>query len=74
MEMEHETAGGAMARIRELTCDYQEPADGCTTYAITLKELEAFEQDLHAHVHLENNVLFPLVVQLEAERTAAARA
>ena len=59
MEMEHETAGGALARIRELTNGYAEPADGCTTYAITLKELEAFERDLHAHVHLENNVLFP---------------
>ena len=66
MEMEHETAGGAMARIRELTRDYQEVADGCTTYAITLKELEAFEQDLHAHVHLENNVLFPRAIALQA--------
>jgi regulator of cell morphogenesis and NO signaling len=68
MEMEHETAGGAVARIRELTHDYQEPVDGCTTYSITLKELEAFERDLHAHVHLENNVLFPRAVALEASR------
>ena len=68
MEMEHETAGGAMARIRELTHDYQEPADACTTYAITLKELEAFERDLHAHVHLENNVLFPRAIALQAAR------
>jgi regulator of cell morphogenesis and NO signaling len=66
MEMEHETAGGAMERIRELTHDYQAPADGCTTYTITLNELEAFEQDLHAHVHLENNVLFPRAVALQA--------
>lgn len=66
MEMEHETAGGAMARIRELTKDYTEPADGCTTYAITMRELEAFERDLHAHVHLENNVLFPRAVALQA--------
>ena len=65
MEMEHETAGGALDRIRELTADYREPADGCTTYAITLKELEAFEQDLHAHVHLENNVLFPRAIELQ---------
>jgi regulator of cell morphogenesis and NO signaling len=68
MEMEHEAAGGAMGRIRELTGDYAEPSDACTTYAITLKELEAFEQDLHAHVHLENNVLFPRAVTLETAR------
>jgi regulator of cell morphogenesis and NO signaling len=66
MEMEHETTGGALDRIRELTSDYREPADACTTYAITLKELEAFEQDLHAHVHLENNVLFPRAIALQA--------
>ena len=65
MEMEHETAGGAMARIRELTRDYRVPEDGCTTYSITLKELEAFEQDLHVHVHLENNVLFPRAIALQ---------
>lgn len=68
MEMEHEAAGGAMARIRELTHDYQEPADGCTTYSLTLKELDAFERDLHAHVHLENNVLFPRAIALQAAR------
>src|SRR5512132_1164936 len=68
MEMEHEAAGGAMARIRELTGDYRAPEDGCTTYAITLKELEAFERDLHAHVHLENNVLFPRAIALQAAR------
>ena len=59
MEAEHESAGAAMARIRELSGDYTPPEDGCTTYRVALKELEAFEQDLHTHVHLENNVLFP---------------
>jgi regulator of cell morphogenesis and NO signaling len=68
MEIEHETAGGALDRIRHLTRDYREPADACTTYAITLKELETFEQDLHAHVHLENNVLFPRAIALHAAR------
>jgi regulator of cell morphogenesis and NO signaling len=68
MEVEHETAGGALDRIRELTGDYREPADACTTYAITLKELEAFENDLHAHVHLENNVLFPRAIALQTGR------
>jgi regulator of cell morphogenesis and NO signaling len=66
MEAEHESAGGAMARIRELTGGYQAPADACTTYRVFMKELEAFEQDLHAHVHLENNILFPKARLLES--------
>jgi len=59
MEHEHDATGAAMARIRELTDDYAVPADGCTTYQVCLRELDAFERDLHAHVHLENNILFP---------------
>lgn len=65
MEAEHESAGGAMARIRELTSGYTAPEDGCVTYRAGLQELEAFEQDLHAHVHLENNILFPKALKLE---------
>ena len=67
MEEEHESAGNAMARIRELTGGYQVPADGCTTYRVGLRELDQFEQDLHAHVHLENNILFPKAMKLETE-------
>ena len=59
MEEEHDSAGEVMARIRALTSDYTPPADGCVTYRVCFQELLAFEQDLHAHVHLENNVLFP---------------
>lgn len=59
MEAEHESAGAAMARIRELANDYAVPEQACTTWRVTLQELEAFELDLHTHVHLENNVLFP---------------
>jgi regulator of cell morphogenesis and NO signaling len=66
MEAEHESAGDAMARIRELTGGYQVPDDGCTTYRVCMRELEAFEQDLHSHVHLENNILFPKARLLEA--------
>jgi regulator of cell morphogenesis and NO signaling len=65
MEAEHESAGEAMFEIRELTDGYQAPADGCTTYAVCLQELDAFEKDLHAHVHLENNILFPKASALE---------
>lgn len=66
MQAEHEVAGGAMAEIRALTGDYVPPQNACTTYRITLLELEAFERDLHTHVHLENNILFPKARRLVA--------
>lgn len=59
MEAEHDSTGDAMAQIRALTNGYTPPADACTTYRVCLQELEAFELDLHQHVHLENNILFP---------------
>ena len=66
MEAEHDSAGDAMARIRRLTNGYAPPADACTTYRICFQELEEFEQDLHVHVHLENNLLFPKARTLAA--------
>jgi regulator of cell morphogenesis and NO signaling len=60
MEMEHEHAGQLMAEIRDLTMGYTPPEDACTTHRICLNELKAFEEDLHRHVHLENNILFPM--------------
>jgi regulator of cell morphogenesis and NO signaling len=65
MEAEHVTAGGAMGKIRELTNNYTLPADACTTFQVTYKELDEFEKDLHKHVHLENNILFPRAIELE---------
>jgi regulator of cell morphogenesis and NO signaling len=56
---EHEFAGGAMDQIKVITNNYKVPADGCNTYQVTLELLEQFEDDLHTHVHLENNILFP---------------
>lgn len=70
MEEEHESAGAAMARIRELTDGYRVPDDGCTTYRVCLQGLDAFERDLHAHVHLENNILFPKARALASSVTA----
>jgi regulator of cell morphogenesis and NO signaling len=67
MEAEHESVGDAMARIRELTAGYRVPDEACTTYRVCLQELEAFERDLHEHVHLENNILFPKAASLESE-------
>jgi regulator of cell morphogenesis and NO signaling len=69
MEAQHETAGGLLARIRLISNDYQVPEDACTTYRVTYKELREFEEDLHRHVHLENNILFPRAVALEQGTT-----
>jgi len=65
MEAEHQSAGDGMAEIKNLTNNYTPPADACTTYKITFKELKEFEEDLHKHVHLENNILFPKAIELE---------
>lgn len=65
MEAEHTNAGGAMEKIRELTNNFTLPADACNTFKLTYKELEDFEKDLHIHVHLENNILFPKAIKLE---------
>lgn len=56
---EHEFAGGAMDKINIITQGYKVPAYGCNTYHVAFKLLAEFEDDLHIHVHLENNVLFP---------------
>ncbi len=71
MEMEHQAAGDEMYAIRALSSTYTPPPDGCTTYRVTYQELSEFERDLHQHVHLENNVLFPAAIALEAKLSAA---
>jgi regulator of cell morphogenesis and NO signaling len=60
METEHDNAGRIMSRIRKLTGNYQEPDGACTTFKLSLTGLKSFEEDLHRHVHLENNILFPM--------------
>ncbi|OKL42022.1 iron-sulfur cluster repair di-iron protein [Pontibacter flavimaris] len=67
MEMEHESAGGEMERIRELTDNYTLPADACATYTVAFKKLKEFEDDLFRHIHLENNILFPKAIEMEKE-------
>ncbi len=64
MNGEHEFAGGAMDKINEITKGYAVPSDGCNTYSLAFKLLEDFENDLHTHVHLENNILFPKALTL----------
>lgn len=61
---EHDFAGGAMEKINRLTGSYRIPEDACKTYEVTLKLLQQFEDDLHVHVHLENNILFPKALKL----------
>jgi regulator of cell morphogenesis and NO signaling len=66
MEMEHEHAGELLYEIRTLTSNYTAPPDACTTFQVSLAELKEFEEDLHEHVHLENNLLFPMAEKMQA--------
>lgn len=65
MEDEHEHAGNLMQEIRTYSNNYTPPEDACTTYRLSFAALQAFEKDLHQHVHLENNILFPKVIALQ---------
>lgn len=64
MEQEHEHAGDLLYKIRGLTNTYSPPEDACTTFKVSLAELKEFEEDLHKHVHLENNLLFPMAEKM----------
>jgi regulator of cell morphogenesis and NO signaling len=64
MEDEHEHAGNLLKEIRDLSDNYNPPVDACTTYRLSFAALQAFEADLHQHVHLENNILFPRAIKL----------
>jgi regulator of cell morphogenesis and NO signaling len=64
MSKEHEFAGGAMDKINTITSDYRVPEDACNTYNVCFKLLHQFEDDLHVHVHLENNILYPKALGL----------
>jgi regulator of cell morphogenesis and NO signaling len=56
-----------LENIRALTGNFTLPQEACTTFRVTFQELEYFEKDLHKHVHLENNILFPKAIKLEEE-------
>lgn len=71
MEAEHRVAGDELYEVRSLSKNYNPPEDACTTYRVSFKELQQFEQDLHQHVHLENNILFPKAIALEQELMSA---
>lgn len=65
MKHEHTVEGERLRRIGELSNEYNPPADACNTYRVTYAMLQEFENDLHKHIHLENNILFPKSIELE---------
>lgn len=65
MKEEHENEGERFRQIAELSNYYTPPADACNTYKVTFAMLDEFEKDLHLHIHLENNILFPEAIKLE---------
>ncbi len=65
MEQEHDEAGNLMAQLEEMSNGFTPPEDACTTFRVYFQNLEAFRDDLHKHVHLENNILFPKALEME---------
>lgn len=66
MEYEHENAGTVLTEMRSLTDDYHLPEDACASFAALYDGLKVLEADLHEHIHLENNMLFPKSMEQEA--------
>jgi regulator of cell morphogenesis and NO signaling len=67
MMREHDTAGDLLRDLRSASGNYAVPPDGCISYKTLYQALQELEQDLHQHIHLENNVLFPRAVLMESE-------
>ena len=65
MMTEHDTAGDLLKRLRGITDGYTTPPDGCISFQTLYQALAAFEADLHQHIHLENNILFPRASEME---------
>lgn len=65
MKHDHDQEGERFAKIASLTNNYTVPADACNTYRVTFALLKEFEADLHMHIHLENNILFPKAIEME---------
>ena len=67
MKQEHEAEGDRFEQMSVLTNNYTIPADACNTFSYSYQKLQEFEQDLHRHIHLENNILFPEAIKLEKQ-------
>jgi regulator of cell morphogenesis and NO signaling len=65
LESEHTAAGDILKELRKVTNDFTAPEDGCNTYKITYAKLEEMENDTFQHIHLENNILFPRLMELD---------
>ena len=72
MMREHDAAGDLLKEMREVTANYTIPPDACISYQTLYQALDAFEKDLHQHIHLENNILFPRAVEMEGGATQPA--
>ncbi len=72
MEVEHRHMAEALARMRDLTDDYTPPPDGCSAFVTLMASLAELEEELHEHLHKENNILFPRAEKLERELAATA--
>jgi regulator of cell morphogenesis and NO signaling len=66
MELEHDSAGAALKEIGNLSSNYEPPEGACFSYRTLYTALKEFETDLHQHIHLENNILFPRAIALES--------
>mgnify|MGYP003439624308 FL=1 len=67
MMSEHDTDGELLVKMRELSKDYKIPEDACSSFTALYTRMETLEKDLHQHIHLENNLVFPKAVELERE-------
>ena len=65
MHEEHDDEGERFRKIATLSNDYTPPENACNTYRVTFALLQEFEEDLHQHIHIENNIIFPRAIQLE---------
>jgi len=65
MEQEHENAGVILKKLWQLSAGYTPPEDACNTFRVLYGKLKEFEDDLHRHIHLENNILFPKAIEME---------
>lgn len=73
MVLEHDNAGAALREMRKLSGEYKVPTDGCNSFRSLYEGLASFESDMHQHVHLENNVLFPRAVAMEDSINSAGK-
>jgi len=67
MQMEHDNAGKMLKKLSQLTSNYTPPEDACNTYRASFANMKELEDDIHFHIHLENNILFPKAIELESK-------